>query len=142
MDVFEGHRAVTRRLAAPCIAIGNFDGVHLGHRALLDAARRRAAEHGGTPIALTFDPHPTAVLAPQEVEGLFGILRRMREEGKTVVIITHKLSEVLAISDEVTVMRDGRVIGSVATKSTSAAELARMMVGREVLLRVDKPAAR
>jgi simple sugar transport system ATP-binding protein len=84
---------------------------------------------------------PTAVLAPQEVEGLFGILRRMREEGKTVVIITHKLSEVLAISDEVTVMRDGRVIGSVATKSTSAAELARMMVGREVLLRVDKPAA-
>jgi riboflavin kinase/FMN adenylyltransferase len=64
MDVFEGHRAVTRRLAAPCIAIGNFDGVHLGHRALLDAAKRRAAEHGGTAIALTFDPHPTAVVAP------------------------------------------------------------------------------
>jgi riboflavin kinase/FMN adenylyltransferase len=64
MDVFAGHRAVTRRLAAPCIAIGNFDGVHLGHRALLDAAKRRAAEHGGAAIALTFDPHPTAVIAP------------------------------------------------------------------------------
>ncbi len=54
---------------------------------------------------------PTAVLTPQEVEEFFAILRRMREQGKTVVIITHKLSEVLAISDEVTVMRDGRVVG-------------------------------
>ena len=54
---------------------------------------------------------PTAVLTPQEVEEFFAILRRMREQGKTVVIITHKLAEVLAISDEVTVMRDGRVVG-------------------------------
>src|SRR5438552_3292695 len=54
---------------------------------------------------------PTAVLTPQEVEEFFAILRRMREQGKTVIIITHKLSEVLAISDEVTVMRDGRVVG-------------------------------
>src|SRR6185295_10527396 len=81
---------------------------------------------------------PTAVLTPQEVEEFFSILRRMREQGKTVVIITHKLSEVLAISDEVTVMRDGRVVGRVQTKNTNAAELARMMVGREVLLRVEK----
>jgi len=66
------------------------------------------------------------------------ILRRMREQGKTVIIITHKLSEVLAISDEVTVMRDGRVVGRVQTKDTNAAELARLMVGREVLLRVEK----
>ncbi|HEX8069653.1 MAG TPA: ABC transporter ATP-binding protein [Pyrinomonadaceae bacterium] len=84
---------------------------------------------------------PTAVLAPQEVEELFAILRRMREQGKTVVIITHKLDEVLAISDEVTVMRDGRVVGRVQTKETTAAELARLMVGRDVLLRVEKPAA-
>jgi simple sugar transport system ATP-binding protein len=63
----------------------------------------------------------------------------MREQGKTVIIITHKLSEVLAISDEVTVMRDGKVVGGVQTKDTNAAELARMMVGREVLLRVEKP---
>src|SRR6185295_4257586 len=66
---------------------------------------------------------------------------RMREQGKTVIIITHKLAEVLAISDEVTVMRDGRVVGRVQTKETNAAELARMMVGREVLLRVEKPDA-
>jgi general nucleoside transport system ATP-binding protein len=81
---------------------------------------------------------PTAVLTPQEVEEFFAILRRMRGQGKTVIIITHKLSEVLAISDEVTVMRDGKVVGRVQTKETSAAELARMMVGREVLLRVVK----
>ncbi|HSE26244.1 MAG TPA: ABC transporter ATP-binding protein [Pyrinomonadaceae bacterium] len=85
---------------------------------------------------------PTAVLTPLEVEEFFVILRRMREQGKTVIIITHKLSEVLAISDEVTVMRDGKVVGEVQTKDTNAADLARMMVGREVLLRVDKPDAR
>ena len=84
---------------------------------------------------------PTAVLTPLEVEEFFAILRRMREQGKTVIIITHKLSEVLAISDEVTVMRDGKVVGRLATKDTNAAELARLMVGREVLLRVEKPEA-
>ncbi|HEY6217312.1 MAG TPA: ABC transporter ATP-binding protein [Pyrinomonadaceae bacterium] len=84
---------------------------------------------------------PTAVLTPLEVEEFFVILRRMREQGKTVIIITHKLSEVLAISDEVTVMRDGKVVGRVQTKDTNAAELARLMVGREVLLRVEKPVA-
>src|SRR5438105_1989620 len=84
---------------------------------------------------------PTAVLTPQEVEEFFAILRNMREQGKTIVIITHKLSEVLAISDNVTVMRDGRVVGNVKTSETNPAELARMMVGREVLLRVEKPDA-
>jgi len=85
---------------------------------------------------------PTAVLTPQEVEEFFAILRGMRVQGKTIVIITHKLSEVLAISDEVTVMRDGQVVGNVKTSETNAAELARMMVGREVLLRVEKPDAK
>ncbi len=85
---------------------------------------------------------PTAVLTPQEVEEFFVILRGMREQGKTIVIITHKLGEVLAISDDVTVMRDGKVVGRVKTQETSAAELARLMVGREVLLRVDKPIAK
>ena len=84
---------------------------------------------------------PTAVLTPQEVEEFFVILRRMREQGKTIVIITHKLSEVLAISDDVTVMRDGRVVGELKTSATNAAELARLMVGRDVLLRVEKPDA-
>lgn len=81
---------------------------------------------------------PTAVLSPQEVEEFFGILRRMKEQGKTVVIITHKLDEVLAISDEVTVMRDGRTVGNVVTSETNAKELARLIVGRDVLLRVEK----
>jgi len=85
---------------------------------------------------------PTAVLSPQEVEEFFAILRRMRAQGKTIVIITHKLSEVLAISDDVTVMRDGRVVGKVKTSETNAAELARLMVGREVLLRIEKPEAK
>lgn len=84
---------------------------------------------------------PTAVLTPQEVEEFFVILRRMREQGKTIVIITHKLDEVLAISDDVTVMRDGKVVGEVKTSKTNAAELAKLMVGREVLLRVEKPDA-
>ena len=81
---------------------------------------------------------PTAVLSPQEVEEFFTILRRMKSQGKTIIIITHKLEEVLAISDEVTVMRDGRSVGNVKTSETSAKDLARMIVGRDVLLRVEK----
>ena len=84
---------------------------------------------------------PTAVLTPQETEEFFNILRRMRASGKTVVIITHKLEEVLAISDFVTVMRDGKVVGNVKTSETSAKDLARMIVGRDVLLRVEKTLA-
>ncbi len=81
---------------------------------------------------------PTAVLSPQEVDEFFGILRRMKGQGKTIIIITHKLDEVLAISDEVLVMRDGKSVGNVKTAETSAKDLARMIVGRDVLLRVDK----
>ncbi len=84
---------------------------------------------------------PTAVLTPREVEDFFSILRRMKEQGETIVIITHKLDEVLAISDHVTVMRDGKVAGDVKTADTNKAELANMIVGREVLLKVDKPPA-
>jgi general nucleoside transport system ATP-binding protein len=84
---------------------------------------------------------PTAVLTPQETEDFFNILRRMREQGKTIVIITHKLEEVLAISDSVTVMRDGKVVGNVRTAETTKKDLARMIVGRDVLLRVEKTEA-
>jgi ABC-type uncharacterized transport system ATPase subunit len=81
---------------------------------------------------------PTAVLSPQEVQEFFAILRRMKEQGKTIIIITHKLDEVLAISDDVTVMRDGKAVGRVKTSETNAKDLARMIVGRDVLLRVEK----
>jgi riboflavin kinase / FMN adenylyltransferase len=64
MDVFAGHRALTRPLRAPAITIGNFDGVHLGHAALIAQARAAAATHGGEAVVLTFDPHPTRVLVP------------------------------------------------------------------------------
>jgi general nucleoside transport system ATP-binding protein len=84
---------------------------------------------------------PTAVLTPQEVEEFFNILRSMREQGKTIIIITHKLNEVLALSDNVTVMRDGKIVGSKTTSETKAAELARLMVGRDVLLSVEKSTA-
>ncbi|MBD3307998.1 ATP-binding cassette domain-containing protein [candidate division KSB3 bacterium] len=85
---------------------------------------------------------PTAVLTPQEVDELFEILRSLKRQGKTIIIITHKLQEVMAISDNVTVMRRGKVVGSVATQKTSKSELATMMVGREVLLRVEREQAR
>jgi simple sugar transport system ATP-binding protein len=85
---------------------------------------------------------PTAVLTPQEVGEMFGILRGLREQGKTIVIITHKLAEVLALSDNITVMRDGHVVGNLPTSEATAEGLARLMVGREVLLRVKKEDAK
>lgn len=84
---------------------------------------------------------PTAVLTPQEVEEMFKILRGLREQGKTIIIITHKLKEVLELSDNITVMRDGKAVGNLPTAEATAEGLARMMVGREVLLRVDKKEA-
>lgn len=84
---------------------------------------------------------PTAVLTPQEVEELFSILRSLKAQGKTIIFITHKLQEVMAISDMVTVMRRGNVVGSIATKDTSKSEIATMMVGREVLFRVERKKA-
>ena len=85
---------------------------------------------------------PTAVLTPQEVDELFEILRSLKEQGKTIIFITHKLREVMAVSDTVTVMRRGKVVGTVATKNTTRQEIATMMVGRQVLFRVERtPAA-
>lgn len=82
---------------------------------------------------------PTAVLTPQEVDDLFNTLRRMAKEGHALIFISHKLHEVLSISDRVTVLRDGRVVRTVPTLETTASELACLMVGREVLLRVQRP---
>jgi ABC-type uncharacterized transport system ATPase subunit len=84
---------------------------------------------------------PTALLTPQEIEDLYGILGRLREGGGTIIFITHKLREVAAISDRVTVIRRGKTIGTRITSDTTAPELAEMMVGREVSLRVTRPPA-
>ena len=84
---------------------------------------------------------PTAVLTPQEAEELFVILRSLIAQGKSIIFISHKLKEVLAIADRITVLRDGRVVGTTAPSDTSERELAAMMVGREVILQVDKAPA-
>ncbi|HEV2251159.1 MAG TPA: ABC transporter ATP-binding protein [Candidatus Limnocylindria bacterium] len=86
---------------------------------------------------LIFD-EPTAVLTPQEVDELFLIVRTLRDEGKTVIFITHKLREVFAVTDRITVLRAGRNAGELTTKQTSPAEIARRMVGRDL----RPPAAR
>jgi general nucleoside transport system ATP-binding protein len=82
---------------------------------------------------------PTAVLTPQETNELFANLRKLRSEGKTIIIITHKLREVIEFTDRVTVFRAGRVTGEVSTRETNAQELANLMVGRKVVLQVEVP---
>ncbi|QWU17531.1 simple sugar transport system ATP-binding protein [Paenibacillus sophorae] len=77
---------------------------------------------------------PTSVLTPGEVEGLFSTLRRMKQEGKTVIMTTHKMKEVMASSDRISVMRKGKMIATLVTKDTDERELARLMVGREVVI--------
>ena len=88
--------------------------------------------------ALLILDEPTAVLTPQEVEDLFHIFRHMAEEGHALIFISHKMDEIFALTDRVTVLRDGRVIGTVQTAETNKRELARMMVGREVLFKREK----
>ena len=82
---------------------------------------------------------PSAVLTPQETDRLFEVLRRMRDDGKSIIIITHKLHEVLSISDRVAILRKGEHIATVNTKETTAEALTEMMVGRKVTLNIDRP---
>jgi ABC-type uncharacterized transport system ATPase subunit len=84
---------------------------------------------------------PTAVLTPQEAQELFEIIESLRAQGKSIIFITHKLNEVLQVADRITVLRRGKKVETVAGKGATEEELARMMVGREVLLRVDKKPA-
>jgi general nucleoside transport system ATP-binding protein len=81
---------------------------------------------------------PTAVLTPQETEDLFSVLKELVADGLSIIFITHKLGELLGISDRITIIRDGRVVDTVITAETDERELARLMVGRDVLLRVEK----
>ncbi len=81
---------------------------------------------------------PTAVLTPQETQKLFAVLRRMRDDGKSIIIITHKLHEVLSLSDRVSVLRKGEYVGTVNTAETSEAELTEMMVGKKISLNIER----
>lgn len=81
---------------------------------------------------------PTAVLTPQEIEKLFDILRRMRDDGKSIIIITHKMNEVLSLSDRVAVMRKGEHIATVNTKETDEKELTEMMMGEKIELNIER----
>lgn len=81
---------------------------------------------------------PTAVLTPQETKGLFEILQNLRSDGKSVVFISHKLEEVMEISDRISVMRQGKYVGTVYKEDTSPSELAKMMIGREVFLKIER----
>lgn len=85
---------------------------------------------------------PTGVLTPAEADHLFRILKQLKEQGKTVVLITHKLREIMAITDTVSVMRQGTMVATRKTSDTTVEELAELMVGRRVLLRVEKGEAR
>jgi len=81
---------------------------------------------------------PTGVLTPEEADDLFRVLHVLRDQGKTVILITHKLREIMAITDAVSVMRQGQMVATLPTKETSPEKLAELMVGRRVLLRVEK----
>ena len=82
---------------------------------------------------------PTAVLTPQETEKLFAVLRNMRNDDKAIIIITHKLHEVEAISDRVSILRKGKYIGTLTTAESNAQEMTNMMVGRQVELNIERP---
>ena len=82
---------------------------------------------------------PTAVLTPQETEKLFRVLRKMRDDGKAIIIITHKMHEVESLSDRVAVLRAGKYIGSMMTKDTNVTEMTNMMVGHAVTLNIERP---
>jgi ABC-type uncharacterized transport system ATPase subunit len=84
---------------------------------------------------------PTAVLTPQEIEGLFDVMDLLRKQGKSIIFITHKLKEVLRVADRIVVLRGGRVVGEADPKTATQNTLARMMVGREVILTVQKKPA-
>ena len=95
----------------------------------------KALYHGADLLILD---EPTAVLTPQETEGLLKFLRRLVEKGLTIIFISHKLEEVMQVSDRVTVLRDAKEVATVETKETNPRELARLMVGRDVLLEIPE----
>ena len=93
----------------------------------------------GSEVDILILDEPTAVLTPQETEKLFSVIRNMKADGKAVIIITHKLHEVLSISDRVAILRKGEYVGDIATKDADEAKLTEMMVGEKVELNIERP---
>lgn len=133
------------RVAERVVALGKTYGLHVDPQARiwqLSVGQQQRVEiikalYRGASLLILDEP--TAVLTPQEVDEFFAILKQMVQEGHSVIFISHKLHEVLAISDRVTVLRDGVVVGSQPRGQMTKADLARMMVGREVMLQPEKP---
>jgi simple sugar transport system ATP-binding protein len=127
-------RALAERYGLEVAPEARVDSVPVGMRQRVEILK---ALYRGTEILILDEP--TAVLTPNETNDLFAAIRRLVQQGKTVIFITHKLREVREISDRVTVMRDGAVIGTVNTSDATERDLARMMVGRDVLTTIVKP---
>lgn len=136
----------SQKLAAEVTQIGRQFGLPVDPHALiwqLSVGEQQRVEiikmlYRGAEILILDEP--TAVLTPLEIEGFFKTLRNMAAAGKTIVFISHKLDEVLSIADRITILRGGKWVDTVENKGLTKAELASMMVGREVLFRLDKSA--
>ena len=129
-----------KRIDRP-IVLYNIDGYYDKMKALLEYTAEEKFMDFSVLDLVVFLDEPTAVLTPQEVEELFHILRELKAQNKSIVIITHKLKETLAIADSISVLRDGKMITShVSIKGATADSLAQMMVGREVTLGVSRKA--
>ncbi|MFN3953701.1 MAG: ABC transporter ATP-binding protein [Pararhodobacter sp.] len=113
------------------------ENLSVGHQQRVEILKALYREAG----ILILD-EPTGVLTPAEADHLFRILKGLKEQGKTIILITHKLREIMDVTDEVSVMRRGEMVATLTTAQTSPTELAELMVGRKVLLRVDKTPAK
>ncbi len=146
LGLHEGSRLDRRQIAAKVRAISDRYGFGIDPQKKIydmSVSEKQTVEivkvlYRGADILILDEP--TAVLTPQETERLFDILRSMRDDDKAIVIITHKLHEVMALSDKVAVLRKGQYIGTVATAETNPQALTDMMVGRAVTLNIDRPA--
>jgi general nucleoside transport system ATP-binding protein len=127
--------AERHRLAVPPDAI--VGGLSVGVRQRIEILKALYRE-----ARILILDEPTAVLTPQERDGLFDVMRRLAADGRTLLFVTHKLHEVMAITDRVTVLRDGRVVARLTTRDTTPREIIRAMTGRSVNLRIDKAPAR
>ena len=134
------YRAATEKVRAICDKYGfEIDPLKKIHE--MSVSEKQTVEiikvlYRGADILILDEP--TAVLTPQETQKLFNVLRKMREDGKSIIIITHKLHEVLSLSDKVAVLRKGEYVGTVVTAETNESELTEMMVGKKVSLNIDR----